>query len=105
LDSASTHADHEAWLAGSGAYFHMTSHREWFCEYERYDGGNAFLCDDSTARIMGGGKFKLRLAYGRIRKLSGVFHIPGLAMNLISIRKMDDGGLQTIFENETCRMV
>ena len=42
LASSSTYADHEAWLVDSGASFHMTPHREWFCKYERYDGGNVF---------------------------------------------------------------
>jgi hypothetical protein len=37
LASSSTHADHEAWLVDSGASFHMTPHREWFYEYEKYD--------------------------------------------------------------------
>jgi hypothetical protein len=32
-------------------------------------------------------------------------HIPGLARNLISVRKMDDAGVKTIFEKKTCRMV
>jgi hypothetical protein len=105
LASSSTHADHEAWLVDSGASFHMTPHREWFCEYERYDGGNVFLGDDSTTRIIGRGKFKLRLIDGRIRTLPGVLHIPGLARNLIFVRKMDDAGVKTIFEKETCRMV
>jgi hypothetical protein len=53
LDSSRTHADHEACLVDSSASFHMTPHREWFCEYERYDGGNVFLGDDSTTRIIG----------------------------------------------------
>jgi hypothetical protein len=53
LASSSTHVDHEAWLVELGASFHMTPHREWFCEYERYNGGNIFLNDDSTTRIMG----------------------------------------------------
>jgi hypothetical protein len=105
LDSSSTHADHEAWLVDSGASFHINSNREQFYEYERYDGGNAFLSDDSTTRIIGRGKFKLRLIDERIRTLPGVLHIPGLAINLISVRKMDDVGLKTIFEKETRRMV
>jgi hypothetical protein len=105
LASSSTHADHEAWLVDSGASFHMTPQREWFCEYERYDGGNVFLDDHSTTRIIGRGKVKLRLIDGRIRTLSGVLHIPGLAKNLIFVRKMDDVGIKTIFEKETCRMV
>jgi hypothetical protein len=53
LASSSTHADHEAWLVDSRESFHMTPHREWFFEYERYDGGNVFLGDDSTTRIIG----------------------------------------------------
>jgi hypothetical protein len=53
LASSRTHADHEAWFVDSGASFHMTPHREWFCEYERYDGGNVSLGDDSTTRIIG----------------------------------------------------
>jgi hypothetical protein len=67
LASSNTDADHEEWLVDSGASFHMTPHREWFWEYEMYDGGNAFLGDDLTSRIIGQGKFKLRLIDGRIR--------------------------------------
>jgi hypothetical protein len=105
LDFSTTHADHEAWLVDSGASFHMTPHREWFCEYERYDGGNVFLGVDSTNKIIGRGKVNLRLIDGRIRTLPSVLHIRGLAKNLISISKMDDAGVKTIFEKETCKMV
>jgi hypothetical protein len=47
----------------------------------------------------------LRLIYGRIKTLPGILHIPGLAINLIYVSKMDDVGVKTIFEKETCRMV
>ena len=47
----------------------------------------------------------MRLIYGRIRTLLGVLHIPSLARNLISIRKMGNSGVKTIFEKETYRMV
>jgi hypothetical protein len=83
----------------------MTPHREWFCEYERNDGGNFFLGGDLTTRIIGRGKFKLRLIDGRIRTLSSVLHIPGLARNLIYVSKTDDAGVKTIFEKETHKMV
>jgi hypothetical protein len=53
LDSSRKHVDHEAWLVDSSESFHMTPHREWFCEYERYDGGNLFLGDESTNIIIG----------------------------------------------------
>jgi hypothetical protein len=61
----------------------MTPHREWSCEYERYDGGDVFLGDESTNKIIGRGKFKLKLMDGRIRTLLGFLHIPGL------VRKID----------------
>jgi hypothetical protein len=105
LASPSTHAGHEAWLIESGASFHMTPHREWFYEYEKYDRGNVFLGNDSRTRIIGRGRFKLRLIDGRIRTLPGVLHIPGMAKNLISISKMEDAGVKTIFEKGTCKMV
>jgi hypothetical protein len=53
LSSSSTDEDHEAWLVELGASFNMTPHREWFYEYERYDGGYFFLGDDLTSRIIG----------------------------------------------------
>jgi hypothetical protein len=53
LASSNTHTDHDAWLVDLGASIHMTPHREWFCEYERCDGGNVSLGDDSTTRIIG----------------------------------------------------
>jgi hypothetical protein len=105
LASSRTYVDHEAHLVESSASFHMTPHREWFCEYERYDGGNVLLGDDSTTKIIGRGRVKLRLIDGRIRTLPGVLHIPGLAKILIFVRKMDNAGVKAIFENETCRMV
>ena len=69
------------------------------------NGGDVFLGDDLTTKIIGRGNFKLRLIYGRIRTLPSVLHIPGLARNLIYVRKMDNAGVKKIFEKETCRMV
>jgi hypothetical protein len=76
----------------------MTPHGEWFCEYERYDGGDVFLVDDSAKKIIGQGKVKLKLMEGRIITLPSVLHIPGLAKNLISVRKMNDAGVKIVFE-------
>ena len=75
-------------MIDSGASFHFTTHREWFCEYEKYDGGDVFLGDDRKARIVG---------CGRIRTLPGVLHIPALARNLISVSKMDDASVKIVF--------
>eukprot|EP00253_Pinus_taeda_P009995 PITA_09995 len=99
LASSNTHVDHEAWFIDSGASFHFTPHKEWFCEYEKYVGGDIFFGDDRA------GKVKLKLQVGRVRTLSGVLHIPTLARNLIFVRKLDDVGVKTVFEKDTCKMV
>ena len=80
-------------------------HREWFCEYEKHDGGDVFLGDDRKVRIVGCGKVKLKLQGERVRTLLGVLHIPALARNLISVSKLDDAGVKTVFEKDTCKMV
>jgi hypothetical protein len=67
--------------------------------------GDVFLGDDSTTKIVRRGKVKLKLMDGRIRTLLDVLHIPGLDRNLISISKMDDVGVKTMFEKETCSLV
>ena len=69
-----------------------------------YD-GKVFLGDDSPNKITGRGRVKLLLNDGRIKTLPGVLHIPGLAINLISIRKMDDAGVKTILKKDKCKMV
>ena len=103
--SSNAHVDNGAWLIDLGASFRFTPHREWFCEYEKYEGGDVFLGDDRKAKIIGCGKFKLNLQGGRVRTLPGVLHIPALAKNLISISKLDDAGVKRVFEKDTCKMV
>jgi hypothetical protein len=75
----------------------MTPHREWFSEYEKYDGGDVFLGDDSIEKILGCGRVKLLLNNGRIRTLLRVLHIPKLARSLIFVSKLSDAGVETVF--------
>jgi hypothetical protein len=51
LASSSTQVDHDLWMVDLGASFHMTLHREWFCKYEKYNGGDIFLGGNLIARI------------------------------------------------------
>eukprot|EP00253_Pinus_taeda_P010979 PITA_10979 len=89
----------------NGASFHFTPHREWFYEYEKYDGGDVFLRDDRKVRIIGRVKVRSKLQGGRVRTLPGVLHIPALARNLISVSELDDAGIKIVFEKDTCKMV
>jgi hypothetical protein len=83
----------------------MTPHREWFYEYEKYDGGDVLLGDELTSKIMGGGRVKLLLKDGRIINLPRLLHIEKLVRSLISVSKLDDAGVDTVFGKNTCKMV
>jgi hypothetical protein len=96
LTSTGTHANSDVWFIKSGASFHMTPHREWFSEYEKYDGGDVFLGDGSTTKIMGRGRVKLLLKHGRIKTLPIFMHILDLSRSLISVSKLDDAGVDTL---------
>jgi hypothetical protein len=105
LDSTNTYSNHDVWLIDSSASFHMTPHMESFCEYEKYNGGDVFVGDESTTKIMGCGRVKLLLKDGRIRTLPGILYILELARNLISVSKMNDARVHIVFEKETRKMV
>jgi len=51
--STNTWLDHDFWLIGSSASWHMTPHREWFSRYEKYERGDVLLGDDLTTNIVG----------------------------------------------------
>jgi hypothetical protein len=78
---------------------------EWFSEYEKYDGGDVFLGDDSITRIMGHGRVKLILKDGRIRTHPGVLQFPKLYRSLISVSKLDYAGVDIILGKGTCKSV
>ena len=83
----------------------MTPHREQFCEYEKYNGGDVYLGDDSPTSIIGRGRVKLKLKDRRIRTLHGVLHIPNLVRNLISVRNMDVAGVKTMCGDGGCKIL
>ena len=112
LDSMGNHSKHDIWFIESDIQFiesamacHMAPHREWFYEYEKYNGGDVYLGDDSPASIIGRGRVKLKLKEGRIRTLPEVLHIPNLPRNLIYVRKMDVAGVKTMYGDYGCKMV
>jgi hypothetical protein len=83
----------------------MNPHRDSFIEYENYDGGDVFLGDESTTKIMGCGRVQLLLKDGRIRTLLGVIHILDLSRSLIFVSKLDDACVDTLLGKGTCNMV
>nr|KYP42748.1 Retrovirus-related Pol polyprotein from transposon TNT 1-94 [Cajanus cajan] len=81
---------HECWILDSGATWHMTPNRDWFCTYESISGGSVFMGNDHALEIAGVGTIKLKMYDGTIRTIQGVRHVKGLKKNLLSIGQLDD---------------
>jgi hypothetical protein len=52
LESTSTYSYQYVLLTDSIESHHMKPHKEWFFEYEQYDGGDVFLGYELTTRIV-----------------------------------------------------
>ena len=81
LASMGNPSEHDTWLIDSGASCHMTPHREWFYEYEKYNGGDVYLGDDFPTSIV------------------------GCWRNLVSIENMDVVCVKTVCGDDGCQMV
>ncbi|KAJ0080943.1 hypothetical protein Patl1_11326 [Pistacia atlantica] len=82
----------------------MTPHKEWFCEYETYNGGNVLVEDDTAVKFIGRGKIRLRLHDGSVRTLLEVMHILGMSRNLLSVGTMADAGIVFNCDRTSCKM-
>jgi hypothetical protein len=61
LALTSTQFDQYVWFIELGSSYHMKPHREWLCKYEQYEGGEVFLGDESTTKIVERGIVRLIL--------------------------------------------
>ena len=104
LDSIGTQSGQDFWLIDSSASFHMTTHREWFYEYENYN-GNVLLGSGLPMKIIDNGRVKLLLNDGMIKTLPSVLHNLGMARNLTSVSKMVDASVKNVLKKDRCKMV
>ncbi|KAH9680956.1 hypothetical protein KPL71_026757 [Citrus sinensis] len=80
------------WVLDSGCSFHMCPNRNFFKNYETYDGGIIVMGNDASCRVIGKGTIKLKMLDGTIRELANVRHVLDLKRNLISLGMLDKMG-------------
>jgi len=95
----------DVWIMDSGATWHMTPRREWFCSYEPISEGSVFMGNDQALEIVGIGAIKLKMFDGTVHTIQGVRHVKGLKKNLLSIGQLDDLGCKTHIDNGILKMV
>nr|XP_009791284.1 PREDICTED: uncharacterized protein LOC104238579 [Nicotiana sylvestris]XP_016446468.1 PREDICTED: uncharacterized protein LOC107771575 [Nicotiana tabacum] len=88
------------WVVHSGATRHICANREVFSSYTPLedDREEVYLGDSSTTKVLGKGKFLLKLTSGKFLALVDVFHVPTMRANLISVSLLGRAGVKVPFE-------
>ena len=83
----------------------MTPHREWLYEYEKCNGGNVFLRDESMDRIIGCGRVKDATQGWKYQNYPWCFAHFRASQKIDIHQEEGDVCIQTMFAKETCKMV
>ena len=87
------------WYLDTGASNHMTGCKEKFLELEYDVQGSVKFGDGSNVEICGQGSVLFEGLTGEHRILTGVYYIPRLRNNIISVGKLDENGCKVDIEN------
>ena len=88
-----------SWYLDTGANNHMTGCKEKFLELEYDVQGSVKFGDGSNVEICGQGSVLFEGLTREHRILTGVYYIPRLRNNIISVGKLDENGCKVDIEN------
>jgi hypothetical protein len=86
------------WVLDTGATNHMTGTRSIFTELNSGVTGTVKFGDRSVVDIQGKGTVLFACKSGKHRRLDGVYYIPCLTTNIISLGQMDEDGFKVDIE-------
>lgn len=93
------------WVLDTGATNHMTGARAVFAEMDTGVTGSVRFGDGSVVAIEGRGTIIFLCKNGEHRTLTGVYYIPRLKTNIISIGQLDESGCRTVIDGGLLRIV
>jgi hypothetical protein len=93
------HHDRGLWVLDTGATNHMTGSREVFAELDTQIYGTVKFGDGSITQIEGRGTIIVTYKNGVHRTLTGVYFIPRLKANIISIGQLDETGCRVVIDD------
>ena len=89
------------WYLDNGASNHMTGCREKFEKFDKIMRGQVKFCDGSLVKIEGKGTINMVCKNGETRKLHGVYYIPTLRSNIISLGQLSEEGNRVVLNGES----
>jgi hypothetical protein len=88
--------DTKTWIMDTGATNHMTGSCSAFIDIDTREWGTVRFSDDSAAEIEGRGKVEFLYRNGEHRVFEGVYFIPKLMANIVSVGCLDEDGYQVL---------
>ncbi|KAG8060127.1 hypothetical protein GUJ93_ZPchr0002g24035 [Zizania palustris] len=88
----------EEWILDTGATNHMSGSMVAFSKLDTAVLGTVWFGDDSVARIEGRGTVTFPCRNGEFRRFIGVYFIPRLTMNIVSVGQLDEDGYKIRIE-------
>ena len=100
-------SDPSLWYLDTGATNHMTGCRNFFCDLDESASGYVKFGDNLRIQIKGQGNIEITRKDGDILRLLNVLYVPDLAVNILSLGRLDEegcrmtmaGGKLTIFDH------
>jgi hypothetical protein len=93
------------WILDSGASFHVTSEKNWFCKLHESKVGHVVLCDNFAYTIAGIGNINVKFDTGFVYTLKDVRYIPELSRNLISVGRLEKDDFTGKIGNGMLKMI
>jgi hypothetical protein len=97
--------NHRRWILDTGATNHMSGARSVFSEINFRVHGSVKFSDGSIVDIEGRNTILFLNKSSEHRRLSEVYYIPRLRVNIINLRKMEEGGCTIIIKQGVLRIL
>nr|GEY64005.1 hypothetical protein [Tanacetum cinerariifolium] len=93
--------DKSSWIMKSGASRQLCNNKRLFHQFEEVtDGGQVYIGNNGTARVVGNGKVFLKFTSGKILALNNVLYVPSLRRNMVSGSLLVRAGLKVTLEGD-----
>ena len=96
----SKEVEENTWYLDNGASNHITGHREKFESLDRTIKGEVKFGDGSLVKIEGKGSIRTACKNGATRILQGVYFIPTLRSNIISLGQLSEEGNRVVIDGK-----
>ena len=85
----------DRWIINSGCSQHISFNRKMFYSYTPVQGGEVFIKNSTTSKVIGEETIQFRSHDGCITTLQGVRHVSELRYNLISLGALHEEGFSS----------